>query len=173
MNVPENTRPPAPPIPSIAPPPAPAPSWREAALAAHVSRFSVARLHNLGNFEHVRYEVTVEVPLGVRASDVLRDVDALLLELNPKRPHGEYALEQARNVVAELNKEPAEDDILADSPDQAAMRRRQRQRAQAVIDAEQLWAEQRTAALARLDALGGSARYGGGRTDDGNDYDEE
>jgi hypothetical protein len=166
MNVPESTRPPAPPMPSSEPPP----SWREAALAAHVSRFSVARLHNLGNFEHVRYEVTVEVPIGVRASDVLRDVDALLLELNPKRPHGEYALEQARSVIAELNREPAEEDILADSSEQVALRGRQRQRAQAVIDAEQLWATQRAAALARLDAIGGSARRGGGPRED---YEEE
>ena len=29
-----------------------------------ISRIGIGRLHNLGNYEHVRYEVTVELPPG-------------------------------------------------------------------------------------------------------------
>ena len=29
-----------------------------------ITKITVGRLHNLGNYEHVRYELTVEVPEG-------------------------------------------------------------------------------------------------------------
>ena len=45
---------------------------------SRVSKITVGRLHNLGNYEHVRYEVTVELPPGTAPASVVRDLEDTL-----------------------------------------------------------------------------------------------
>lgn len=54
----------------------------------NVTRITVGRLFNLGSYEHIRYELTVEVPAGESAATALTGVENILNALNPKRPHG-------------------------------------------------------------------------------------
>jgi hypothetical protein len=56
---------------------------------AKVKTLSVARLYNLGNYEHVRYEVTVEIPDGVTTKQTLADIVGCLKIMKPtKKPFG-------------------------------------------------------------------------------------
>ena len=55
-----------------------------------VSRIVVGRLYNLGNYEHVRYELTVDVPEGRSAALALKNTLRLLKAANPKPPVASY-----------------------------------------------------------------------------------
>lgn len=50
-----------------------------------VSKITVGRLYNLGNYEHVRYELTVEVPEGQSAADAVRGLERIVAGLKPSR----------------------------------------------------------------------------------------
>lgn len=70
---------------------------------SRITRLTVARLYNLGNYEHVRYEITAEVPRGGSAKQTLLDTVGILRGLKPlKTP---YNLTTAQEVLA---KAPAE-----------------------------------------------------------------
>ena len=72
---------------------------------ARVSRITVGRLHNLGNYEHVRYEIAVDVPEGASAMQTLSNVERVLAGLDPKPPVSGYDLQRA----AEALKKPVEE----------------------------------------------------------------
>jgi len=55
----------------------------QSAPVSRISRISVGRLYNLGRYEHVRYEITLEVPEGGRAGDDLLKVLTLIHDLKP------------------------------------------------------------------------------------------
>ena len=65
-----------------------------------VSRLTLSRLHNLGNYEHVRYEITVEVPEGASAAGTFRRLEQLLNELEPKPTHDAWEIKRARETLA-------------------------------------------------------------------------
>lgn len=52
---------------------------------SRVSRISIGRVYNLGNYEHVRYEVTVEVPEGQSASKAIVGLEKIIAGLAPLR----------------------------------------------------------------------------------------
>lgn len=141
---------------------------RPGAQVPFVSRFSVGRLHSLGNFEHVRYEVTVDVPFGSRASDVLRAVDDMLRDLSPKQPWTPYELNAARELLAAPPKTFAQGDLQAEEDAKADARRRAS--AERALASHALWEARREDAFRQLDSLGGTSVRGGGRRDD---YDDE
>lgn len=69
---------------------------------AKVKTLSVGRLYNIGNYEHIRFEVTVEIPPGVKTRDVLTDTVATLQLLKPlKKPFNYDAHKAAVLKVAE------------------------------------------------------------------------
>ena len=51
-----------------------------------VSQFTIGRLFNLGSYEHIRYEVRVEVPEGASAGETLTRVEKLIGRLVVKPP---------------------------------------------------------------------------------------
>lgn len=53
--------------------------------ASRVSRIAVGRVYNLGNYEHIRYELTVDVPENASASEAIVGVEKLLAGLKPDR----------------------------------------------------------------------------------------
>jgi hypothetical protein len=66
---------------------------------SHVSRISIARLYNLGDYEHARYEVTVEVPEGADAAVTFQNLEEIVEALNPKCPINEYNLRAAQTWI--------------------------------------------------------------------------
>lgn len=127
-----------------------------------ISRITIGRLHNLGNYEHVRYEVTVELPPGTAPASVVRDLEDTLTALEPKAPVSDWDLRQALKTLAlpEPVLQPKGEDDPFDSPEQA-LRRAQadRERARCHILRNEEWRKSRDAALARLNQFGGSVQF--------------
>jgi hypothetical protein len=64
-----------------------------------VSRLSVGRLCNLGNYEHIRYEVTVEIPEGVDVTATLKTLETALNTL-AVRPPSSWEYQHAKDMLA-------------------------------------------------------------------------
>lgn len=128
-----------------------------------VTALTIARLHNLGNYEHVRYEVTVSIPEGTTsAGAVLADVTEILGDLRPSKV-GVYDVTRAK---ARLEK-PA---LPATEPEEE--RRRDaltREECQRVLDREATEQKRIARARAAFDDLGGAVRY----TDAKDKWDDE
>lgn len=126
-----------------------------------ISRITLARLHNLGNYEHVRYEVTVELPPGTSPASVARELEDTLNALEPKQPVSDWDLRQSVKLLAapEPTLQPQDDDDPFMDPAQA-LRREQadRERARLQIRRYEDWLKSRDAAMRRFDALGGSSQ---------------
>ena len=53
-----------------------------------ITKITIGRLYNLGNYEHIRYELTVDVPLGESPATAIIGMEKILTALDPKRPEG-------------------------------------------------------------------------------------
>lgn len=128
-----------------------------------ISRITMGRLHNLGNYEHIRYEVTVDLPPGTSPSSVARELEDTLNALEPKQPVSDWDLRQAMKTLAEPEptlQQMVDDDDPFDGPEQALRRvQADRERARLHITRHQAWTKSRDAALARLDQLGGASLH--------------
>ena len=51
---------------------------------SRISRITVARLYNIGNYEHIRYELTADVPEGNSAKIAISKLVRILRNANPK-----------------------------------------------------------------------------------------
>lgn len=51
----------------------------------NISRITVGRLFNLGNYEHIRYELTVDVKEGESASSAITAIESILEGMKPLR----------------------------------------------------------------------------------------
>lgn len=138
-----------------------------------ISRITIARLHNLGNFEHCRLELTCELPAGTSPSSVLREMNDLLEHIQPKPPVGPFELGQAIKLlqapapVPPTSDEAAADDDPFESPQEKYRRLvREREMAERAIARHQAWSQQREAALKRFDELGGIVRHTSARDRD-------
>lgn len=125
--------------------------------APFITRVTIGRLHNLGNYEHVRYEITVDVPADKSADPlkVIADLDALLAGMEPKPPTGAWEITYARNVMA--NPERFTDAQKAD--------------AQNVLAVHDAWVKRRAAHLATFHAYGGRAEHKDAKLDWNDDAD--
>lgn len=63
-----------------------------------VSGVSIARLYNLGNFEHIKYEIRAEIPEGADALAVVSKLRQVLRALKPLKAEG-YTEKKARKIV--------------------------------------------------------------------------
>lgn len=68
----------------------------------NVSKITIGRLFNLGNYEHVRYELTVEVPQGESAATAVIGMENILAGLNPKKPRGVHSDTEIESLEEEL-----------------------------------------------------------------------
>lgn len=107
-----------------------------------ISRVTIGRLHNLGNYEHVRYEVTVELPAGTSPASVIHELETTLNELQPKSPISDWELRTALEDLKRQGVEPEDD--------------RTRERARERLARYDAWRKQRDEALRRFNQFGGS-----------------
>ena len=115
----------------------------KAATKSKLTRLTIARLYNMGNYEHVRYELTCEIPPDGSAKQTALDMAAVLAALKPIRK--DYLVEQA---LAVTRKEQSalteyEKDHLAEYQEKVA--------AYEFLRARKDWA------LNKLDELGGTS----------------
>lgn len=70
-----------------------------------VVRLTVGRVHNLGNYENMRYEIVVDVAPGDDPSKILCTLEALLNDLHLTRHISEWDLQRARQALGKPESE--------------------------------------------------------------------
>lgn len=103
---------------------------------SRITQFRIGRMHNLGNYENIKYEVTVELALGDDAGQRLTTVENILNDLHADLPHSDWDIRRAKEL---LEKPEAELDEYEQSriprakqqiaENEAATKRRKRARA--------------------------------------------
>lgn len=68
----------------------------------YITKITIGRLYNLGSYEHVRYELTAEIPAGQSPATAIIGMENILGALNPKRPHGVPSESDIRNLESSL-----------------------------------------------------------------------
>lgn len=68
-----------------------------------VTRVGIGRLHNLGNYEHIRYDVTVEFVDGEDVGPTIARLERLLGALAPVKK--DYDYERAVRIMADPEKQ--------------------------------------------------------------------
>jgi hypothetical protein len=141
-----------------------------------ISRVTLGRLHNLGNYEHIRYEVSVELPPGTAPASVIGDLEDMLNDLEPRSPVPDWDLRVALKDL--LGPEPTlesinaldEDGPFDGGPEHAlAAALRRRSKARDTVNRHHAWQASREAALARFNELGGKSAH----TDAKDRWDDE
>lgn len=128
-----------------------------------ISRITIGRLHNLGNYEHVRYEVTVDLPPGTSPASVLHATEHMLNALEPKGPYSAYEVLNAQRELAKPAPKLA--DFVDgrdhyDTPDKRLeSANKDRERALQIVNRHNEWRQRRDAAHRRFDELGGIALH--------------
>lgn len=70
-------------------------------MNATVTKITVARLYNLGNYEHVRYELTADVPPESGATGAMIALEKILEGMRPVK--GVMSLEDLKRKQEEIN----------------------------------------------------------------------
>ena len=133
------------------------------------TKITIARLFNLGSYEHVRYEITVELAAGDSARETMMGLEKVLEALKPERSccvstEGELRRKQhlLEELKAALSKDPDEEfrrkhGHFTGTPAEYVARVEQ----QYVEDVAKRVAYEKRAAAARraLDDLGGASTW--------------
>jgi hypothetical protein len=69
-----------------------------------VSKITIGRLYNLGSYEHVRYEISVEVPEGESADAAFKGLAKILNGLKPLSKLGIKSQEELERSAAEIER---------------------------------------------------------------------
>lgn len=122
---------------------------------ATIHRIIVDRLYNLGNYEHVKYSMGVDIPPGASPKEALLNTVQILKALNPRPPCQEYEYRNAQDVLK--------------APDESG---KNVQSAKKVVRLYQAWEKRRERALALLDKFGGTQEYKDAKLSWDNDYED-
>lgn len=125
------------------------------AKCGKVTSLSVSRLYNLGNYQNVKFDLTVQIGPGESASQTFCNLTWILNQLRPlKTPDCQASYEQAIKLPEEQQSEY------------------QKQHLQEWADQMSTWAEKkrrRSEAVAAFDALAGVSKY----TDHTRNWDDD
>lgn len=124
-------------------------------MKSRITQITVARLYNLGNYEHVRFEINAEVPKGGSPKQTLFDLAAIAQRLKPVKKPYDYD-----NMVKTLNKVSEE---LSEYEKSNIEEWRERVKEYAALK------ECQRAALDMLEAIGGTSK----RTDAKKDWRDD
>jgi hypothetical protein len=80
------------------------------------TKITIGRLFNLGSYEHIRYEITVEIPSGESATDAIVGLEKILEALKPERQcsvktkgdleRDSFRLSEMKKELTELGPDP-------------------------------------------------------------------
>ncbi len=68
----------------------------------NVTKITVGRLYNLGSYEHVRYEIAVEIQEGQSAAVAIRGIEKILTGLAPISKQGIKEPSELRRMAKEV-----------------------------------------------------------------------
>ena len=121
-----------------------------------IRRITIGRLYNLGNYEHVRYELSVEIGEGRSAALALRNTIRLLKAVNPKPPVPSYDYERAKS---QIEKPDDWHKNIEDKTQQAKARKEMVVAAKKTVKKFETWVNRRHAAELVLDDIGGTKAF--------------
>lgn len=75
-------------------------------MSAQVTRIAIGRLHNLGNYEHIRYDITVDLTNGENPGLIIHRLERLLGALAPIKADWEY--NRAKEILADPERQKDE-----------------------------------------------------------------
>lgn len=78
---------------------------------SRISRITVGRVHNLGNYENIRYEVTVDVGFNDNPAKILNHLETTLEDLQAESGVDSYELRRARAALEKPESELDEWDL--------------------------------------------------------------
>lgn len=129
-----------------------------------ITKITIGRLHNLGNYEHVRYELTCDVADGESPATALVGMERILNALNPRCPHA--TLGDLDRKQAQLDQHRTLDDEKFHNyhgQEYVGTREEFTARIQGGIDEERAkrkaWDERHAKARKLLEDLGGAANW--------------
>lgn len=71
----------------------------------NITKITIGRIYNLGSYEHVRYELTAEIPVGESPATAIIGMERIIAGLSPKtHTHSRGELERERFRLAEDKK---------------------------------------------------------------------
>jgi hypothetical protein len=114
---------------------------------SRITRITVARLYNIGNYEHIRYELTAEVPEGCSAKAAMGNLVKIIRNANPKAPCTRSELLAARESISK----PLAKMINSDHVNAKYYRN--------IIDNFEKWQKGREEALRLLEKFGGKSDH--------------
>lgn len=123
--------------------------------APRITRLTVGRLFNLGHYEHVRYEIAVEVPECADPVKAMSDLCSTLESLNPKPPHDKVSIDQAKNFL----KDPTAPSWIGEDEAKQDYIQKEIQNAQETISEMETWKDRRRHAMAAWAKAGGSQLF--------------
>lgn len=125
------------------------------AKCGKVTSLSVSRLYNLGNYQNVKFDLTVQVGPGESASQTFTNVMWIINQLRPLRvPECQESYENAIKLPAETQSEYQKQHLEEWASEMTTWAEKKRRRAEAV---------------AAFDDLGGVSKY----TDHKEKWDDE
>lgn len=76
----------------------------------NISKITIGRLYNLGNYEHIRYEVTVDVAPGESAAQAVLGLESIMRGLKPVKMCGICSDDDLKRKSAEIARMSGMDD---------------------------------------------------------------
>lgn len=130
-----------------------------------VTNIKIGRVHNLGNYEHIRYELTVAVGENESASSALVGMENILTALNPKRPANvpeDYQMNQMAREIEKIRSLSPEDFETHHGWHNVSQSERIAQMLKDLSEnkaRKEAWESKRDKARGLLDDIGGAAVY--------------
>lgn len=126
-----------------------------------VTNLTVTRLYNLGNYEHVSYSISAEIPKGTDAEATFNAIVDILYGLKPLRR--DYSIARAQRIAGMNPEERAKDNITDEQFEQAK---------ESVAKFGKDVAAQ-AAALQKFNTLGGTVKHKDAKRNWDHDCDDE
>ena len=76
----------------------------------NITKITIGRLYNLGSYEHIRYELTAEVPQGESPATCTIGMEKIIGAMNPKMPCGCISEDDEKRKLLEIEAMKALDD---------------------------------------------------------------
>lgn len=140
------------------------------------TKITIGRLYNLGNYEHVRYELTAEIQESESAGTALIGLENILAALNPKKPHGvldEHDLKNAQVRIQNVMEMSNEMVLEAHGKSKVAVLNEWQKKLDAAIERTQRWNIMQMRSRILLDDLGGAANYTDAKQKWDDNYDND
>lgn len=148
-------------------------------MSMNITKITIGRLYNSGNYEHVRYELTAEVKEGESAAVTLLGMERILCALNPKPSAAVKTnadLERERTRISDLKQMTDEQFVRSvgshvEGGRDAYIRRVTESLAEDTVKRAE-WDHRYKQARKLLDDLGGASKWVDAKLSWDNDIDE-